>query len=207
MKQQPATWSLFGAIGAALAASSCCTLPLVLVSLGISGAWVSSLTTLQPFRPVFIALSVGLLGFAAWRHHQALRGPQCACEEDRRSQTTRILLGVGGLLVGTLLFSPYLLPASGTAGQTTALTPAPAQVQGAVQEVVLRIEGMTCSSCATTVGTALKRLDGVLEARVSYDPAQALVRYDAARVSVAALTAATARAGYPSQPLSNQVQP
>lgn len=203
MKQQPVNWSMFGAIGAALAASSCCTLPLVLVSLGISGAWVSNLTALQPFRPVFMALAVGLLGFAAWRHYQALRGPQCACEEDQRPQTTRILLGVGGLLVVALLFSPYLLPASSTAGRTSAFTPPPTQVQ----EVVLRIEGMTCSSCATTVGTALKQLDGVLEAQVSYDPAQALVRYDAARVSVTALTAATARAGYPSTPLSDQVQP
>jgi mercuric transport protein len=180
-------------MGAALAVSSRCTLPLVLVSLGISGAWVSNLTALQPFRPVFMGLAVGLLGFAAWRHY----------EEDQRPQTTRVLLGVGGLLVVALLFSPYLLPASSTAGRTTAFTPPPTQVQ----EVVLRIEGMTCSSCATTVGTALKQLDGVLEAQVSYDPAQALVRYDAARVSVTALTAATARAGYPSTPLSDQVQP
>jgi mercuric ion transport protein len=38
---------LFGAI----AASSCCIVPLVLFSLGISGAWIANLTALAPYQP------------------------------------------------------------------------------------------------------------------------------------------------------------
>jgi mercuric ion transport protein len=38
---------------AAIGASLCCVVPLVLVSLGISGAWLASLTALEPYRPLF----------------------------------------------------------------------------------------------------------------------------------------------------------
>ncbi|WP_342634038.1 mercuric transporter MerT family protein [Mesorhizobium waimense] len=37
-----------GGLLGALAASSCCIVPLVLFSLGIGGAWISNLTALAP---------------------------------------------------------------------------------------------------------------------------------------------------------------
>src|SRR5690554_1672995 len=39
---------------AAIGASLCCLGPLLLLSLGIGGAWISGLTALQPFRPLFV---------------------------------------------------------------------------------------------------------------------------------------------------------
>ncbi len=42
-----ARWLATGGILATLGASSCCILPLVLFSLGVSGAWVGNLTTLS----------------------------------------------------------------------------------------------------------------------------------------------------------------
>jgi hypothetical protein len=44
-----------GGVLGALAASSCCILPLVLFSLGISGAWIGNLTALAPYKPYFAA--------------------------------------------------------------------------------------------------------------------------------------------------------
>lgn len=58
-----AGWIAAGGIFGALAASSCCILPLVLFSLGISGAWISHLTALAPYKPYFIAGTLGLLGY------------------------------------------------------------------------------------------------------------------------------------------------
>jgi len=52
-----------GGILGALAASSCCILPLVLFSLGISGAWIANLTVLAPFKPYFAAGTLALLGY------------------------------------------------------------------------------------------------------------------------------------------------
>ena len=42
-----------GGILAAMAASSCCIVPLLLFSLGVSGAWIGNLTRLAPYQPDF----------------------------------------------------------------------------------------------------------------------------------------------------------
>ena len=39
---------------AAILASTCCLGPLVLITLGFSGAWIGNLTALEPYRPIFI---------------------------------------------------------------------------------------------------------------------------------------------------------
>jgi mercuric ion transport protein len=51
---------------AAIGASACCVAPLVLLALGIGGAWLATLTNLEPLRPVFVAATLILLGLA-WR--------------------------------------------------------------------------------------------------------------------------------------------
>ena len=66
------------------------------------------------------------------------------------------------------------------------------------QTVTLSIPGMTCPTCPLTIQVALKRVDGVQEADVSYEDRQAVVTFDDARTSVQALTAATTNAGFPS---------
>ncbi len=47
-----------GGILGAIAASSCCIAPLVLFSLGSSGAWIGNLTALAPYQPYFIAATL-----------------------------------------------------------------------------------------------------------------------------------------------------
>lgn len=67
-----------GGILGALAASTCCIVPLALFSLGISGAWIGQLTALEPYKPFFIAITVGFLGYGYWL---AYRQPKFACAE------------------------------------------------------------------------------------------------------------------------------
>src|SRR5258708_8328847 len=45
---------------AAILASTCCLGPLVLVALGLSGAWIGNLTLLEPYRPFFIGVVLWL---------------------------------------------------------------------------------------------------------------------------------------------------
>jgi mercuric ion transport protein len=52
-----------GSVLGALAASSCCILPLVLFSVGISGAWIANLTALAPYKPYFAGGTLALLGY------------------------------------------------------------------------------------------------------------------------------------------------
>ncbi len=55
-----------GGVLGAIAASSCCILPLVLFSLGASGAWIGQLTSLAPYQPIFVAVTAGFLGYGYW---------------------------------------------------------------------------------------------------------------------------------------------
>ena len=57
---------LIGGVIAAVAASLCCVGPLVLVMLGVGGAWVANLAVLEPFRPGFLGAAVIAL-FFAWK--------------------------------------------------------------------------------------------------------------------------------------------
>ena len=57
-------------------------------------------------------------------------------------------------------------------------------IEGKVNQVTLKIEGMTCSSCPAMIKTALKKLDGVVDADVSYRDAKATVRYHDGKVTV-----------------------
>ncbi|GHB15628.1 mercuric transporter MerT family protein [Modicisalibacter luteus] len=65
-------------IGATLA-SSCCILPLVLLSLGIGGAWMSNLTALEPYQPVFLVFTLGMLSVG---FYTVYRKPRNACRAD-----------------------------------------------------------------------------------------------------------------------------
>jgi len=67
-----------GGILGAIAASTCCVVPLMLFSLGISGAWIGNLTALSPYKPVFIAITLGFLGYG---YYLVYRKPKVACAE------------------------------------------------------------------------------------------------------------------------------
>lgn len=104
--------TLWASALAAIGASLCCVAPLVLVTLGIGGAWIATLTQFEPFRPVLIALTLGLLGMA-WR--KLYRAP-AACDPGRpcasdavRQRQRRIFWGVSMLLVILLAF-PWYVP-------------------------------------------------------------------------------------------------
>ncbi len=73
-KRSAATGSVIGAI----LASSCCIVPLVLVTLGASGAWIGNLTVLEPYKPLFATVTFVFLGFGYW---QVYRKRKVACEE------------------------------------------------------------------------------------------------------------------------------
>jgi len=66
------------------------------------------------------------------------------------------------------------------------------------QTATLKVEGMTCASCPYQVKKSLTSIDGVKAADVSLDTKLATVTFDDAKTDVAALTAATKGAGFPS---------
>ena len=83
----------------------------------------------------------------------------------------------------------------------TALSAA-GQAMAVEKTVTLAVDNMYCSACPYTVKQSLAKVAGVGEVAVSYEKKTAIVSYDDQRTTVAALTAATTQAGYPSHPIA-----
>src|SRR5262245_59934768 len=90
-----------GGLLGALAAASCCILPLVLFGLGVSGAWIGSFTQLAPYQPYFIAVAIVCLGYGYWLVY---RSPKVVCAEGEACARpfSKWLVRLG-LLVATVL--------------------------------------------------------------------------------------------------------
>lgn len=104
--------TLGGGLLAAILASVCCVGPLVLLMTGVSGAWISNLTLLEPYRPVSIGVALDFLGLA-WRQiYRAPAAAQCApgtlCALPRTNRLHRVMFWVVSALVLLALGSPYL---------------------------------------------------------------------------------------------------
>jgi mercuric ion binding protein len=80
----------------------------------------------------------------------------------------------------------------------SAMLVASAPATAAERTVTLAVDGMTCASCPYIVRTALQEVPGVARAEVSYAEKTAVVTYDDAKTTVAAVTQATADVGFPS---------
>ena len=101
--------SLFAAVAAAIGASLCCVAPLVLLALGIGGTWISNLTALEPYRPIFIGITVVFL-YLAFRKlyivpRKCAAGDACAIPATLRNQ--RIIFWVVTVVLVALLAFPY----------------------------------------------------------------------------------------------------
>ena len=66
-KLQGNGWLAAGGIAGAILASACCVVPLLLVMLGVSGAWIGNLTALEPYKPYVATVTMGLIGIGFWR--------------------------------------------------------------------------------------------------------------------------------------------
>lgn len=97
---------------AAILASVCCLGPLVLLMLGISGAWIGNLAALDPYRPLFIGAAVIALFFAyrrIFRKAEACEpGEVCAVPEVRT--TYKVLFWLVTLLIVVAVAFPYVMP-------------------------------------------------------------------------------------------------
>ncbi len=194
-------WGLFGAILAAITASVCCVGPLVLLALGVSGAWIGNLTALEPYRPIFAVLAFGFLGFAFYRVYRKPKAEECEdgsyCANPRTDRINKTVLWIVTVAIVGLLVFPYLAPRL-LAGAT------PADQTAKTAQVVLAVENMTCASCPLTVGSSLRQVPGVVDAHATLNPPQAIVSYDQTKATVDDLIAATTNAGYPSA-LTNEL--
>lgn len=102
-----------GGLLGALAASSCCILPVALFSLGVSGAWIGNFTQLAPYQPYFIAATLAFLGTGYWLVHRTSKRA-CAdgevCARPLPNRLVKAALVVATVLVAAALGFDFLAP-------------------------------------------------------------------------------------------------
>jgi mercuric ion transport protein len=104
---------LIGGLIAGIAASLCCAGPLILLSLGVSGAWISNLTALEPYRPLFIAIALIALVIAYLTIYQSASDQSCEegkiCAEPALQRLYKnVFWGVVAVVI-IAIASPYLI--------------------------------------------------------------------------------------------------
>lgn len=100
--------SLLGGALAGIGASACCLGPLALVSVGVSGAWISTLTALEPYRWIFVLAALGFMGHAWTQIYRCKPGSACALPRTRRIYRA-LFWAVSALILAGLAF-PYFAP-------------------------------------------------------------------------------------------------
>lgn len=102
---------LLGAAIAAVAASVCCVVPLVLVLMGISGAWISTLTALDAWRPWTAGATLVFVAWAFW----TLYGPGAGCDAEGACASPAVLarrrrwFWAAVVVIAALLLFPYYI--------------------------------------------------------------------------------------------------
>jgi mercuric ion transport protein len=96
-----------GGLAAALAASTCCLLPLSLGAIGAGGAWLSTVSALAPYQTGFRVLAIVLLGAAFWMVYAprpAVAGAD-ACAVAPAQGATKAVLWLGAIVTALVLTS------------------------------------------------------------------------------------------------------
>ena len=104
---------LIGGVLAAIAASLCCIGPLVLVLLGMGGAWVSKLSAMEPFRPYLLGIAIIFL-FFAWKKIYRTAAEVCIpgslCARPGTNTVYKVMFWLMAALIVIALASPYIAP-------------------------------------------------------------------------------------------------
>ena len=102
-------WLGIGAVLAAIGASVCCVGPLLLLSLGIGGAWMTTLTSMETVRPFFFIATLIFIGLGYRKLYlipeNCEEGQVCAVSEVKQRQ--RMIFWIGSVLILMLLAFPW----------------------------------------------------------------------------------------------------
>lgn len=160
--------TITGTISAAILASSCCLGPLILAGLGIGSIGIFS--SLEKYRHLFMIATFAFIGMAFYLAYRKKENTDDCCE-IKRAQFRKIALWVISVITVCLLLFPYIYGAFGK-------SPSEIPVSDDLQQVVIKVEGMTCEACAQSINSALLKIRGVRAVNVSLEKGEAIVGLD-----------------------------
>lgn len=99
-----------GGVLGAVAAASCCIVPLALTLAGVSGAWMANLRALAPYQPYFTAITLVFIGLGFyhvyWKPRRACAADG-ACAKPLPDRLVKTGLWTGTILVLAAFSFPY----------------------------------------------------------------------------------------------------
>lgn len=222
MKKVDKNLFLGGGVVAAVAASLCCILPVVSIAFGLGAFGAAAFfESVRPYLLVVVVLALAFSFYQTYfRREKCVEGEICATKSFGRFN--EILLWVATVAIGTFALFPhysgYIVSAldsepkstvgaaeplnNSTVTPPTAAEPATdandfAAIESQTKKtIVIPVEGMTCESCATHIGIALKRIQGVYDANANYPAKNVKVVYNPKQVTVERIKQGIRDAGY-----------
>jgi mercuric ion transport protein len=108
------------ALVSSIVASTCCVIPLILVLVGITGAWMVNLTALKPLTPVFTIIAIAAIVWAGYLVYRPSAprsaegelncGTNCESNCDAVSPVTRKIFLACAVFIALLLSFPLFAP-------------------------------------------------------------------------------------------------
>ena len=104
--------SVLAVAAAAIGASACCAGPLLLVVLGVGGAWGSRLIALEPLQPYFVVMALMFFSFAFYRlyRNQESCAPDEVCAVPAVRHRQRVIFWVVSSFAAALMAFPLYAP-------------------------------------------------------------------------------------------------
>ena len=101
-----------GVLGA-LAMTSCCILPLVLVSFGVTGVFIAQLGALYAYKWYTFTLSAAFIGYGFYKAYKPADAEACAdgtCGRSIDRRIMRAILWAASAVVVVAMIFPYITP-------------------------------------------------------------------------------------------------
>ncbi|EAQ01338.1 mercury transporter [Aquicoccus porphyridii] len=101
-----------GVLGA-LAMTSCCILPLVLVSFGVTGVFIAQLGAFYQYKWITFALSAAFIGYGFYKAYSPIPAEACVdgtCARPMNRTLMRSILWIASGIVAVAMIFPYLTP-------------------------------------------------------------------------------------------------
>lgn len=97
----------------ALALTSCCILPLVLVSFGITGVFLGQMASLYQYKWITFSISALFLSYGLWKAYRPASDLNCTdgtCARPINRTLMRSFLWTAAFVMGVAIAFPYITP-------------------------------------------------------------------------------------------------
>ncbi len=180
---------IFGSIILAIIAHICCIGPVVLAVLGVGGAGLfSKFANLRPYLMGMTGVFLGLAFYLTYRKRK-VRCEDGTCKIRRAPKWNKIALWAATVLVVFFMAFPSLVgslnPSSGNN-----------QMKGEISEVIIPVEGMTCSGCEFNIENAVKKLDGIVKVKADHQKGKVNIKFEKGKVNINDMAEAINKSGY-----------